>query len=149
MLSPRMRVADPVEPTHAGIGGWLVLPALGLVFAVLLEGYGTWPLVKAFAIAPSLDLLFALVLELPWIAYMLVVAAFFIRKHRWTPYLYIVLLLGSVGFSGLLLILHVLAPAEEIQDTPRELTRAIIQASIWIPYFLRSRRVKLTFVNAW
>ena len=131
------------------IAGWLVLPALGLVFAIGREGLDTWLYLKTFVLSPSLDIFLELAFEMPWLMFVLIVAAFFFRKHRWTPYLYIVLLCGYVGFAGLYVLLHMVAPAEEITDTPRELTRAVLQATIWIPYFMRSRRVKRTFVNAW
>jgi len=35
----------------------------------------------------------------------------------------------------------------EPSDNVRELIRAVFAAAIWIPYFVRSRRVKLTFVR--
>ena len=79
----------------------------------------------------------------------MVVMAFFFQKHRWAPYFYIAFMVGGLMFSGLILLVHTWAPDAETADAPRDMVRGMISACIWIPYFIRSKRVKVTFVRSW
>jgi hypothetical protein len=139
---------DDAELRDVGkIGGWLTLPAVGIVASVLKEGAEAWSLMAGFATMPNLETLVPVVIAVPWVLFASVVALFFFRKHEWAPYLYIVLLGSYVIFGEVYLLLHVMAPDAETADAPKQLVRAVVGAGIWIPYFLRSKRVKLTFVN--
>jgi hypothetical protein len=151
MLRPTMTaVIDDIELDNPGkIAGWLVLPALGLVISVVREGVQIWVLLRGVVAQPAAENLIGIAIGVPWLVFACLVAAFFFRKHRWTPYLYIALLAGYVAFSGLYLLMHLLVPEPETADAPKELMRAVVGAGVWVPYFLRSRRVKSTFVNSW
>jgi len=141
---------DDAELKDVGkIGGWLALPGVGIVVTLLKEGAEAWTLVADFVAKPNLETLLPVVIAVPWVLFVGVATVFFFRKHQWTPYLYIVLLGGYVMFGEVYLLLHVVAPEADTADAPRQLARAVVGAGIWIPYFVRSKRVKLTFVNSW
>lgn len=141
---------DDAELKDVGkIGGWLALPGVGIVVTLLKEGAEAWTLVADLVARPNLETLVPVVIAVPWVLFVGVAAVFFFRKHQWAPYLYIVLLGGYVMFGEVYLLLHVVAPEADTADAPRQLARAVAGASIWIPYFVRSKRVKLTFVNRW
>jgi hypothetical protein len=141
---------DDTELKEAGkIGGWLALPAAGVLVALLKEGAEAWSLLSGFVTMPNLETLIPVVIAVPWVFFVSAVAVLFFRKHQWAPYLYIVLLGAYVIFGELYLLLHVMVPDAETADAPKQLARAVLGAGIWIPYFIRSKRVKLTFVNRW
>jgi hypothetical protein len=43
---------------------------------------------------------------------------------------------GYVMFGKVYLLLHVVAPEADTADAPKQLARAVVGASIWIPYFV-------------
>jgi hypothetical protein len=155
-------------PEPAGIGGWLILPALGLAISPIWQGIR---LVRD--IIPSLNpsllgslsdptsnnysalwvptilfeavsdvLLFALTL---WLAYL-----FFFRKSVFVPRLYVIWIASHLVMQTVdwLLTMNLpLAGEHPNSGVPADLRRSIIGAVIWIPYFIRSVRVKNTFIN--
>ena len=136
----------------AGIGGWLVLPAIGLFLGPIVGGMG---LIAAFGIYAdvatdgyggiyTLELLVSAGLLLFWIYS----AILFFRKHSNAPNTIISLFVVSLASSCILLIIELGAGAEVFAvETGKQLVKEIIAAAIWIPYFRRSKRVKATFVN--
>lgn len=156
-----------IEENVEGIGGWLVLVALGVVFSpirIVLELFsiysglfsdGTWE----FLTTPSTELYHPLwapiilgelfingALVLAWI-----VAIFlFFSKKRIFPKWYIGILLFTLVFIILdAFAIKVVLPSELAFDdeTAKELVRSIIASLIWIPYMLVSKRVKATFIK--
>ena len=121
------------------LAGWLFLPALGLVLGVVVSVLG---LVLAMAESASSG---EVAVEAGWIAFVLLVAWFFFRRHRRAPALYIALLTINLGVASLAFLAG--GGNSSRREHEIDLLRAIIIAVIWIPYFLRSRRVKLTFVR--
>lgn len=156
-----------IEENVEGIGGWLVLVALGVVFSpirIVLELFsiysglfsdGTWE----FLTTPSTELYHPLwapiilgelfingALVLAWI-----VAIFlFFSKKRIFPKWYIGILLFTLVFIILdAFSIKVVLPTEPAFDdeTAKELVRSIIGCLIWIPYMLVSKRVRATFIK--
>ena len=154
-----------LEPS--GIGGWLILPAIGLVVSPFLQGYELFR-----EILPSLSptvlrtlsdpnsanysalwvpgiifeavsniLIFALTL---WLAYL-----FFFRKSALVPRLFIIWLAAHFVIQLLdwLLTKSLPLPEQSANGVLTSLGRSIVNALIWIPYFIRSIRVKNTFVG--
>ncbi|MDQ1087968.1 hypothetical protein QE390_002514 [Siphonobacter sp. SORGH_AS 1065] len=140
------------------IGGWLVLPMLSLIISPLLLiiticGIVTPEIWAAMDVLPNSGILkltilleqIANVFLLEWTILCLI--QFFQRRNT-LPH-YIIILYGS----NLLLccfdvmITEFLMPATTNgKESYNDLLRAILIAAVWIPYFLRSTRVKRTFV---
>lgn len=152
------------EPS--GLGGWLILPALGLclspfiiafslyqtVQAIDTPGYGQLtnpasprynPLYKSFLITE-------MAANVALIAFVLVTTVYFFRKHRLAPRLMITFYIASF----LILVLDaalaswLLGVAIDKQSV-KEIGRSVVTMAIWVPYFLVSKRVANTFGAAW
>lgn len=164
---------DPPAVPHApfgsklqGIGGWLLLPAFGVVVApirLLLEmtqlmpsyAADTWAqltIVGASAYhamwAPLL--LFELAANLGLLVFSLLLLVMFFQKRRGVPRLYITVLVASVAVQFIDMGLAQLIPAAAEGVTHKEwgeLARGVLAAAVWGSYFHVSERVKATFVH--
>jgi hypothetical protein len=151
----------------AGIGGWLILPLIGLILSPFLWGYifvvylgvalnsqvsavfGSpssphyfpgWPFFVSFVTVSSLFLM----------AFKAWVLADFLRKKRRTRTLLILALCGNIAFTlGFYLFIRQAPPALQAVagKAVLGLVQSLIAAGIWIPYFLKSERVANTFVK--
>jgi hypothetical protein len=150
-----------------GLKGWLILPAIGLFVAPLRLGLnllkdfwpifrdGYWPVLttpgtEAYHPLWKPLLTFEIVGNSLFILANLALLFFFFTKHWRFPTLYITMLALNVVFVVSDFFMGNAIPAVAAsKDTQalREMARTIIAAAIWIPYFLRSRRVKNTFVR--
>jgi hypothetical protein len=160
------RAATLVDARLQGIGGWLVLPAIGVVvqpirvlvdFIGLLPSYatGTWANLTTAGSAAYHPLwapllLFELGANLALIVFTVLLVVLFFQKRRSAPHVFIGVVAGSVvvqladlWFANAL---PVVAAQMNAKDWS-ELARGVINAVIWGTYFLVSRRVKSTFVN--
>lgn len=150
----------PVETVQASenanppkrLGGWLILVAIGLVFngivwvAAVIVGVS---MLSDVSDAP-LDRLFVtmLVVQAGLLAFLIVAAIQFFRRHRQAPALMIALLGIRVVTYGFLAMMARSAGGEGIPDlAARNFLVAMVSAGIWIPYFRVSKRVKATFVQ--
>jgi hypothetical protein len=150
-----------------GIGGWLILPAIGLILMpfrnavtfyreflpVFTEGH--WEILTT----PGTDvyhplwaslIIFEICGNLGFIIFDVILAFLFFRKSSRTPKVFIAFLGLNVAFllgDYLMVKLIPATAAVDDPDTIREVMRGAIAAAIWIPYFLVSKRVKNTFVN--
>lgn len=151
---------DPV-----GLGGWLILPAIGLVLRPVLiivlmaknaSGYfgeANWqamvtpgsgshsPALAGLVIIEAMGntALFMLALITAWL---------FFNRRRETPACMIALLLGTLALvAGDGLLLHWIQGTAMALDDKFELWKLAGAAAVWVPYFLVSRRVKNTFVR--
>lgn len=74
----------------------------------------------------------------------------FFRTRWWFPRLYIALIaFGTIFAVGDMLFLRSIAPGISAPDeeVAWEIVRSAVAALIWVPYMLRSRRVRNTFVR--
>lgn len=158
-----------VQGAPRGLGGWLVLVGLGVVFApfrILLTVYQDYYVPIASGtfrdfLDPSSEVYRAGVLEFlifegaanaaMLLLTLLLVFGFF-RTKTWFPRIYIFVILASVvvlfadSLGAMWLFPEV--DSSEVFDkvTVREIGRSVVSACIWIPYMLVSKRVKNTFV---
>jgi hypothetical protein len=146
------------------IGGWLILPEIGLtvtpfilIYQIISAGYYNQNDLLTIIQSGSeytLELLilfaFTLVSNLLILVYTILVAVLFFKRRTSVPRL--ITYLYGINLAFLLLILviyHTILPVEIASAgsgiTERDIFQAILGAAIWIPYFMRSKRVKETF----
>ena len=143
--------ATQVEPV-AGIGGWLVLPAIALVISPItasIELFTSWRLIATFAPELSGDLRFMLsgLVGVVMIVATVFVAILFFRWRRAAILGMVGLLAGQV-VGALLQVLLISSMFDGGGDGVLDVLRQCVYAGIWIPYFLRSKRVKNTFTES-
>ncbi len=151
----------------SGIGGWLILPLLGLLFTPVKIGYlmstlfvpvfteGYWevltsPESEAYHALWGPLIIFELVGNLFFLCFSIYLIVLFFRKNYLLPKLYIAFLISNVVFLTIDYFVSDLIPAVAMEDSSesmKELVQTIAAACIWTPYFLKSRRVKNTFVK--
>jgi hypothetical protein len=124
----------------AGIGGWLVLPAIHVVLAP----FGALALLVFALVAlrsERADLSVAVVQLFFGVAYLLYTVftalQFFGKRRRAVPMM--------LGFYLLNIVVAVVTTAFEEERSGLGFGRSIITSVIWMAYFLRSERVERTF----
>ncbi|MDE3202249.1 MAG: DUF2569 family protein [Acidobacteriota bacterium] len=138
-----------------GIGGWLILSAIGLALAPFMNLFALFtdgrllinPGAREYLTNHTglyLLILFEIASNLVFILYSTGLNILFYTRRKAFPIAMIVFLAASVLVIS---IDHIGIAQLDLPSKPAELLRALIAAIIWIPYFLRSRRVALTFVR--
>lgn len=148
-----------------GLGGWLILPAIGLVLTILKVGahFGTQvaPLIADGTYAQLTTTgtehyhplwLPLLLLEGGGNGALMVMAIaaiclYFMRSH-WFPRVHIAFMLTNAALMVVLFFLGAKIPAlMEVHDVQAvgEMARGLVGAAIWVPYMLTSKRVRNTF----
>lgn len=163
-------VSEAPEGRHrepSGLGGWLILVAIGLVFApfrvgaLVLQLYvplfrdGNWatlttPGSEQYHVLWAPLLIFEIVCNLGFIVAYSVLAFLFFRKSRFFPKTYIALALINLCFIVLdMWFASFVLPDEPMldPDTTKEIARALVSAAIWVPYMIVSKRVRNTFIE--
>lgn len=161
-------VAHAEKSNDQQIGGWLILPAIGLIITPLWSLYtffteyipmfsdGTWELLtnsdSAYFISGFSSLImFEIFFQAVFCLFVLYVAFLFFTRKEKLPRLYILYLVGSLIFVVIdyMWVFSIPELAEALQEEGdySDLGRSIIAAAIWVPYMLKSDRVKNTFVN--
>jgi hypothetical protein len=150
-----------------GIGGWLVLPAIGLVLTPfwvlftfvkdLLPAFDgeTWAMVTTpgspvYHPALASLLIFEVVGNLILIFFTSYLIYLFFTKSRNLPPLIIIWLVLSAAFVAVDTFWGLQIPivaADAGPDYYKDLIRSVIAIAIWVPYFRLSKRVKNTFVE--
>jgi len=164
---PARALVTPGRTTGpSGIGGWLLLPAFGLVFAPVPAALEMLEIAKLMtpvnwrlltdpasqAYHPFYVWLLPAEFALNGAILVFAVAIFvlFLRKSPRTPNLICALYIVTAIVVVADTVLAAQIPGFEWdRRTFRELGRAIAGVAIWVPYFVLSRRVRNTFgVNA-
>lgn len=157
--------SDLMEPS--GLGGWLILVQIGL-YATLLFGLvhlflsaiptlgsETWDLLttKGTAFYHVLwwpTIIFELVDVLITLAFIVYVLVQFYQKKSIVPRLMIILYVGGLVLTIIdYVLLQQIPMTSQVEDgsTLKEVVRGAMVCAIWIPYFIKSVRVRKTFVN--
>lgn len=136
----------------AGIKGWLILPAIGLVLG---------PVISIVSLVLSANMFndvsragygeiyaFFILVEAIILIFVLYTAVRFFGKKANAPSAFITMLTVQICLVLICLAAAVVSDAEAfIIEYGKAALKVIIAAAIWIPYFKRSKRVKATFVN--
>ena len=151
----------------SGLGGWLILVQIGLYFTVILliiqiavyslpsfseENWRVLTSKESSLYDPLWKplIVFETVYNLLFLIFTVYIIVLFYRKKSIVPRLMIIFYSASllVGIMDYIL-LQQIALAKEIEDgsSVRDLVRSGITCLVWIPYFIKSVRVRNTFVN--
>lgn len=142
------------------LGGWLVLPAIGLfltpfvmLFQLFSTGYFDKSIWNGFELGGyehynelNVFLGFELFSVIFFIVFSVLLLVLFFRKRTSFPILIIyfyAINLTTMIFSSFVLNKYGVPDPTAAQD----IFKAVLSAAIWIPYFLKSNRVKNTFGN--
>lgn len=168
-LKPRVKTekATKTHSKYQGIGGWLTFVALGLLVTpvvLVIHLLGTYlPLLTDGTLQalsdPSSEAYHPLWIPLitfevvgnllMLLGYCYLLYTFFKRSETF-PKSYIFLTIASLIFIAVDFFAADLIPAVAEQDDSEmleQLIRAAIGCAIWVPYMLKSKRVKATFVE--
>lgn len=159
--------SDASKPEPEGLGGWLILVAIGLIVSVVrvsalvfvtfvpIFTTGQWGKLTS----PGSDLyhpmwapllVFEILGNLVFVLMALTLLYLFFTKSRWFPRTFIAYLLLNVGFVAVDAFAGNFIPAIAAASDPetvKEIGRSVIGAAIWVPYMLMSKRVKNTFLR--
>ncbi|TKG95745.1 DUF3857 domain-containing protein [Puteibacter caeruleilacunae] len=149
----------PLSHSRA-IGGWMIIPLIGLYFTPLAAAYlifdigffneATWQAFQALDTGAPFSMggifFFELLFNLALIGTAVFLIILFHQRRTSLPRFYV--WFRAIALAGLILdtVLSSYYVSVEPADV-ESLTRTVINAAIWIPYFLFSERVKDTFVN--
>jgi hypothetical protein len=159
---------DSMAHEPRGIGGWLIIIAIGLFIwppRLLLLFYKTflpifqnnyWEALTTAGTESYHELWAPLIIiemcgNAVFFVFSIVLIALFFRKSPLFPRLYITCLAMNVVFVAGDFFFSNLIPAvaaENNAESVKELIRSIVSAAVWIPYMLVSERVKNTFIKA-
>ncbi|ANY74673.1 hypothetical protein BBD41_20045 [Paenibacillus ihbetae] len=166
-LEPGKQKGYLLKPPVEGLGGWLILVQISIYFSLIaitaLLITNVLPIyepeiwdVLTDPSSPYYDamlvplILFETVMNIIFVIGLLIALVMMYNKKRAFPKLmigYIIasLLFGIVDFAVASQI-ELLAETDDGQSLT-QIVRSTIYACIWIPYFIRSERVRNTFVN--
>lgn len=156
-----------IEEKTKSIGGWLVLPAIGLVLTPLVlivqiaaNGYfdsGLWSSFKSSGYENwmGLNLLMGaeFAINIFLLIFTILLIILFFKKRTSIPNLMVIFYLINLFIPIYEYVVYSEFFSEalltEVEDTEsiKEIGKGILRAAIWVPYFLVSDRVKKTFVN--
>ena len=167
-MTDQAQTTPPAQPRAtaaplSGIGGWLLLPLLGLVLTVVNQLPNLQPMAEGLGSVGNLDALTSNIVVIDIILTVvilliapLVLLGLMLSKSRRFPRLYIVWLIVSAVFvvADLFVSYSLIHSSLEASGTSffdlstlRTLLGPLIGVCVWIPYMLNSVRVKNTFVK--
>lgn len=140
------------KPQPKGIAGWLIIPAIGFFLAPIKTAamfFMGLNMIQNFAPELTSDprLWFSCMIDVAMIVATIIVAVFFFKKRRVAVRAIIGLLSTSI-LANLVQALLNAAMFEKVDaDTVKPVIHACVFGAVWIPYFLKSKRVKNTFTE--
>jgi len=149
-------IQTPISSTGTnalyGIRGWLIIPAIGLILAplksaiMLVLGLLILKTVQPDLLSKSL-LWFNGLIDIAMILATIIVAVLFFSRRRVAVKAIIALLTASIVANIFQLMINTILFNEILDASVKSVLHACVFAAIWIPYFIRSKRVKNTFVE--
>lgn len=146
--------------SKSGLGGWLILPQFGLFTTAIVLILGILSLDVAYFNGEAWDILsdqpgyrayviFSIIYNISMLVFTIFSIVQFYRKKAMLPRLMIILYTVAISMSIIDLIMLqqlTFVTDEEMKSLITNLGRNIIAGGIWMPYFIKSKRVKNTFV---
>jgi len=139
-------------PKSVGIAGWLIIPGLGLVLApiksLVMFIIGI-KMIQNFTpeLLGDLRLWISGLIDITLIISTIVIAVLFFKKLRIAIKAIIGLLVATIVATVIQAFLNMSMFGEVDSDLFKPILQTLIFSSIWIPYFLKSKRVENTFVK--
>lgn len=135
-----------------GIAGWLIIPAIGLVLGPIKGATIFFIGINITKSAmPELmsDFRFwiIMIIDVVMIIAGISVAVFFFKKRRFAVRAIIGFMIASIVANFVQVILNISLFKEVDVEIIKPVIHACIFGAIWIPYFIRSVRVKNTFTE--
>lgn len=164
-MAAQTPVVAAIADGPKGLGGWLLLPIIHLFGTIGLTSYNLFGVVQNWEgvvalltgqVDPSyrpliLPVLFSLASGVAIVAFALYLLVLLFQKKSALPRLMVWFYLGLLGAtlidSGMVLQNPQQWTMTDVSEARRALGQTVFLAVIWIPYFLRSKRVRATFVN--
>lgn len=156
-------VAGGAGKVVAGIGGWLLLPLLGLCLTPFVGAWNLWqvlptlgvlgqvPIYQAgfLVVETIIDVVIQIAAPIYLLVQMLPKRSAFPRLYQYWLGINLIWMVLDIAIAYVVFREVFATGAAEIfdRDTARSLTQGVIGAAIWIPYMARSVRVRNTFVN--
>lgn len=139
-----------VNCKFSGIYGWLLIPAIGLILSPIKSSFLlVWSFKQLQLNAPELLdnlLVWSLfVIDIFMIVFTLIVAVLFFSKKHIAVSAIISLMSLSIVFTFVQSVINIQLFQEFDYSFVQPVMHALVYALIWIPYFLKSKRVKNTF----
>lgn len=161
------KMEESPKTPYGKIRGWLILVAIGLMInplrLLVLVAKDLWPAfsgetwsllttpgTRAYHPLWEPLLVFELVGNIGFVVFSIMALIFFFQKKKIFPKLAIVFLLSNLIF---VVVDHLVAEAipfiasQSDLKSLKEIIRVAVGCSIWVPYFLVSKRVKGTFIR--
>lgn len=145
----------------SGIGGWLILPLIGLAMSLILTSVNIWAFLKELSFDSWLTILrnyplFGLYLSFSLLSGLVAIAlnvrlfhlvfTYDARTPRWFIfYLAYIATVNLIEYAGLAYSARLFDDPSFLEGEPRATLQSLMAAAIWIPYFRQSLRVKNTF----
>jgi hypothetical protein len=144
--------SPPQTSNLVGIGGWLILTAIGFILGPIIGIVAIiWELTMVSKVANAgFGVIYALKIatQTGIFALMIYTATLFFGKKRNAPAVIITFFQVTVVTSAILLVIELAAGAEVFAiEEVKALFCNLVGAAIWIRYFRVSKRVKATFVD--
>lgn len=160
-------IADNQPPGVSGLGGWLVLVQIGLILTILVqllylpefylivsdsENWNVFISRESEYYHPLWGPMFIIetVFSILLLGFTVFTLYMFYRKKSILPRLMIILYSANLFYWVMdVILLYQIPLAREMEDgsSIRDMFTTLITCAIWIPYFLKSKRVKNTFVK--
>ncbi|MFC2104445.1 DUF3857 domain-containing protein [Bacteroidota bacterium] len=147
------------------IGGWLVLPVIGLVISPIVVSYhiitggyfdnSGWEFISSvdssgYNVVWSVTFVLELLMNCIFLVYTVFLIVLLFKKRTTFPIHYVSFRVINLLFIIVDAILLTQINSEYFDNTAvdyKNISRAVIGAAIWIPYMLTAQRVKDTFVK--